>query len=249
MTVIAELLGVPEADRHLLRPWSAEICRMYELNPSEEDAARRGARQRRSSPTTCATLARERRRPARRRPDQRAGAGRRRRRTAHRGRADRHLRAAAERRPRGDRERHRQRLVGAVPQPRRSSRRLRADPALLPTGRRGADAVRHAAADVRALGAGGRRAARRARSRAAPSSGCCSARRTATRRCSTDPTSWTSAASPNPHLTFGAGIHFCLGAPLARVELQTSFGTLLRRLPGLSWSRSRGGSRTTSSGG
>ena len=38
---------------------------------------------------------------------------------------------------------------------------------------------------------------------------------------------------PNPHLTFGAGTHFCLGAPLARLELQTSFATVLRRLPNL----------------
>jgi len=37
--------------------------------------------------------------------------------------------------------------------------------------------------------------------------------------------------SPNPHLTFGAGIHFCLGAPLARVELQVLFRALVEQLP------------------
>ncbi len=34
------MLGIPEADRDQLRPWSADICGMYELNPSEETAAR-----------------------------------------------------------------------------------------------------------------------------------------------------------------------------------------------------------------
>ena len=38
VTVIAELLGVPEADRHLLRPWSADFCLMYEIDPSEASA-------------------------------------------------------------------------------------------------------------------------------------------------------------------------------------------------------------------
>lgn len=40
VTVIAELLGVPEEDRKYLRPWSADIVGMYELNPSDETAQR-----------------------------------------------------------------------------------------------------------------------------------------------------------------------------------------------------------------
>ncbi|QGV79412.1 cytochrome P450 [Streptomyces ficellus] len=40
VAVIAEMLGIPESDRAPLRPWSADICGMYELNPGEETAAR-----------------------------------------------------------------------------------------------------------------------------------------------------------------------------------------------------------------
>ncbi|HFC12605.1 MAG TPA: cytochrome P450 [Anaerolineae bacterium] len=41
------------------------------------------------------------------------------------------------------------------------------------------------------------------------------------------------ARKPNPHLSFGGGIHYCLGAPLARLELQTALPILLERLPNL----------------
>jgi cytochrome P450 len=39
--------------------------------------------------------------------------------------------------------------------------------------------------------------------------------------------------SPNRHLAFGLGIHFCLGSALARTEARIGFGRLLDRLPGL----------------
>lgn len=38
---------------------------------------------------------------------------------------------------------------------------------------------------------------------------------------------------PNPHVAFGFGIHYCLGASLARLEGQIAIATLLRRIPNL----------------
>nr|WP_296067269.1 cytochrome P450 [uncultured Actinoplanes sp.] len=39
--------------------------------------------------------------------------------------------------------------------------------------------------------------------------------------------------TPNPHLAFGHGIHYCLGAPLARLEAAIAFDRLLTRFPAL----------------
>jgi cytochrome P450 len=37
---------------------------------------------------------------------------------------------------------------------------------------------------------------------------------------------------PNPHLAFGLGIHFCLGAPLARLEARIALSHFLERVKG-----------------
>ena len=48
-----------------------------------------------------------------------------------------------------------------------------------------------------------------------------------------DPDRLDLSREPNRHLAFGLGVHYCLGAPLARLEGQIAIGTLLRRVPNI----------------
>ncbi len=48
-----------------------------------------------------------------------------------------------------------------------------------------------------------------------------------------DPDRFDLSRSPNPHVSFGSGIHYCLGATLARVEGQEVFRALAERFPSL----------------
>ena len=48
-----------------------------------------------------------------------------------------------------------------------------------------------------------------------------------------DPQTFDVTRSPNDHVAFGFGPHFCLGAPLARLEIKIAFERLLERLPDL----------------
>ena len=48
-----------------------------------------------------------------------------------------------------------------------------------------------------------------------------------------DPDTFDVQRTPNDHLSFGGGVHFCLGASLSRLEVRVAFEEILRRLPDL----------------
>ncbi|MFJ4185743.1 cytochrome P450 [Kitasatospora sp. NPDC089509] len=231
VAVIAEMLGVPESDRHLLRPWSADITGMFELNPSEE-TARRAVTASTEFSDYLRALIRERR----------AAPGE-------------DLISALIQAQEGSDALSEQEMVSTCVlllnagheatvnttgngwwalfrNPGELARLRGAVDELLPT------AVeelmrwdtplqmfeRWVLEDIEVRGVTVPRGAEIALLFG-------SANRDPERFA--DPDRLDLGRTDNPHITFGAGIHFCLGAPLARLELTESYGTLLRRSPGL----------------
>jgi len=234
VTVIAELLGVPESDRQLLRPWSADICGMYELNPSAE-AARKAVAASVEFSDYLRDLARSRR--------------------AHPG--DDLITALVQVSDGGDRLTEDE-LIGtcvlllnagheatvnvtgngwwALFRNPEQLARLRDDPSLVPTAieelmRYDTPLQMFERWVLEEFEFGGVRFAKG--TELALLFG--SANRDPA--VFVDPDRLDVGRAENPHITFGGGIHYCLGAPLARLELEISFGTLLRRAPTIALER------------
>ncbi len=230
VTVIAELLGVPESDRYQLRPWSADICGMYELNPSTQA--------RRTAVTACEEFSEYLRGLARFRRTHPA---------------DDLITAMVQVQDEGDRLTEDE-LIGTCVLLLNAGHEatvnvtgngwwslfrnpaqlaaLRTDPGLLPTAveelmrydtplqmfeRWVLEDMTWGGVD---LAKGTEIALLFGSANHDP-------------EVFEDPGRLDLARADNPHISFGAGIHFCLGAPLARLELELSFGTLLRRAPRL----------------
>ncbi len=230
VTVIAEMLGVPEADRHHLRPWSADICKMYELAPSPEmqrDAVRAStefgdylrmlARERRDHPgdDLISRLTAVMDEGERLTEDELVGtcvlllnAG-------HEATVNATLLGwwALFRHP----DRLKELRANRSLLPRAIEELLRFDTPLQmferwvlePIQVRGVEIPRGAELGL-LFGSANRDP-----------------------DVFDEPDELDLSRDPNPHLTFGAGIHFCLGAPLGRQELQISFATLMDRFPNL----------------
>lgn len=228
VAVIAEMLGIPAADRGLLRPWSADICGMFELNPSEETAARAVRASVEFSAYLRELIAERRTSPG----DDLISA----------------LIAAYEE---GDRLSEQEMISTCVlllnagheatvnttangwwtlfRHPDQLAA-LRADHTLLSTAVE--ELLRYDTPlqmferwvlddieiDGTVIPRGSELALLFGSANRDPAK-------------FEDPDALDLARADNPHLTFGAGIHYCLGAPLARIELAASFGELLREAP------------------
>ena len=230
VTVIAEMLGVPAADQRLLRPWSADICGMYELDPSQETAAR-AVRACQDFGAYLVELSRARRRDPQ----------------------DDLVTALTQVVDEGD-VLTEDELVGtcvlllnagheatvnvtgngwwALFRNPDQLARLRDDPSLVPTAveelmRWDTPLQMFERWVLEDLEIGGVAVPRGAEL------GLLFGSANRDPEVFADPDALDVTRDPNPHVSFGAGVHFCLGAPLARLELQTSFATLLRRAPGI----------------
>jgi len=229
VTVIAELLGIPESDRHLLRPWSADMTLMFELNPTPEMQERAT-----SSSAAFEAYLRDLFRARRARPgddliSELAGVveagGDRLTEDELIGTAVLLLNAGHEASVNGAANswwalfRHPDALA-----------RLRAEPALVPTAveellRFDTPAPmfeRWVLEDIEVGGVPIARGQELALQFAAANR---------------DPAAFSRPddivldRSPNPYLSFGAGIHYCLGAPLAKVEFDILFRRMISDLP------------------
>jgi cytochrome P450 len=223
VTVIAEMLGIPESDRHLLRPWSADICGMYELNPSAE-VQRTAVR---AAVEFSDYLRDQARRP---RGDDLIGAL-----AAVDGLTEDELVGTCVLLLNAGHEATVNATGNAWWALFRNPgelARLRADPGLIPTAveellRYDTPAPmfeRWVLEDIEVAGVRVPRGAEVALQFA-------SANRDP--EVFANPDALDLSRTPNPHIGFGAGIHFCLGAPLARIELAESMAAILRAAPDL----------------
>ncbi|MGH7539904.1 MAG: cytochrome P450, partial [Gemmatimonadota bacterium] len=228
VTVIAEMLGVPAADQHLLRPWSGDIVKMYELNPpvsSQQDAVRASI----EFSDYLRTLARERRRH----PGEDLISG-----LVHvidEGESlteDELVGTCVLLLNAGHEATVNSTLLGWWALFRYPDRlaELRADPSLIPSTveellRFQTPLPMFERWVLEPFELHGERIPKGAEL------GLLFDSANRDPEIFEEPDELRLDRKPNPHLTFGAGIHFCLGAPLGRMELQISFRTLLERFP------------------